>query len=94
LWASIKQWKIRIAESIGGDPMEAEMAVSLAVSFFICCMEHKEAGKNFSSLLFESMLDISLRFFGLFGNPKARADFLALLSKYAEQGTENKTTET
>ncbi|MGN1022766.1 MAG: hypothetical protein ACI4OJ_04640, partial [Lachnospiraceae bacterium] len=80
-----KQWKTRIAESLGGDPMEAEMMASLAVSFFIYCMEHEDAGKNFSSLFFESMLDISLRFFGLSENPRAREDFLALLSKYTKQ---------
>ena len=79
-----KQWQDLIVETLGGDSLETEMMASLAVSFFIYCMEHEKASQNFSSLFFESMLRLTLGFFGLDGKPEAKESFLALLGQYAQ----------
>ena len=87
-----EQWQELIIGSLGKEmglsPLEAEMMASMAVSFFVHCMEHEEAAQSFSSLFFESMLHISLGFFGLGNKPEAREAFLFILGKYAQTTNE------
>ena len=78
-----QQWHELIEENLGGKALETEMMASMTVSFFTYFMEHEEAGKSFSSLFFEGMLQLTLGFFGLSDKPEAREDFLSLLGKYA-----------
>ena len=66
--------------------LEKEMLSSLALDFLIYCMEHEEAASNFSTLFFDSMLNVALVFFHMDSDSTAREELLQLIAKYHQGG--------
>lgn len=62
--------------------LELEMLSSLWMTFFLYYLEHDIAGKNFPETFFHSYFNITLSFFQMNDDPKARKEFLRLIGKH------------
>ena len=68
--------------------LELKMFSGLLISFFSYYLDHPEMEQNFSTILFETYLDMTLQFFRLQDAPEAKEKLLEVITTYLPRSRE------